>query len=169
MANLLQHGAFHYSIATFIYRTEPDWDCGIPLWEYASITYGRIRNGQRSNYKNYICAAAGKQANPAPATQAATPNPTTILGYTNTASILYAIMFASSATIGSKVSIFCAHAPEYVMNLNDMRLNGIMVENTLCSSAITRLLYAGITKATIISVSLRLFATAVQGVSYVDG
>jgi len=118
---------------------------------------------------NATCAAAGKQVNPAPATPAATPNSTTVSAYTNTASVLYAIMFASSATIDSELNIYCAHAPEYVMNLNDIRLNGTVVESILCSSTINGLLSVETAKATIKSVSSRLFATAVQGVGDGEG
>ncbi|KAK5119210.1 hypothetical protein LTR85_007824 [Meristemomyces frigidus] len=113
------------------------------------------------------CTAAGLQAPPRPAQPAATVNPDITNAYVNTASILYGLLFASSATSDTQLNIYCAHAPEYVPSLNALMLNGTLVQSTICNVQAPISTEDGI--ATIRTWTSRIFITVVENVSNVDG
>ncbi|KAK6393085.1 hypothetical protein LTR65_002776 [Meristemomyces frigidus] len=116
---------------------------------------------------NATCAAAALQAPPRPAQPAATVNANTTSAYVNTASIMYGLMIASSATSDSQLSIYCAHAPEYIASLNAMMLNGTLVQSTICDVKEPMTSDEGI--AAIRTWSSRIFCTVVENVSNVSG
>ena len=80
-----------------------------------------------------VCAAAGVQTKPRPeATLPWAPN-SAVHAARNTASILFSIIWVAAATSDSQLSIACARAPDYTSHLNNERLNGTLIQSTLCS------------------------------------
>ncbi|KAK3068139.1 hypothetical protein LTR53_014529 [Teratosphaeriaceae sp. CCFEE 6253] len=84
---------------------------------------------------NASCTKAGTLQPPRPFT--AVPgvelNSNATVAYRNTISVLYGLLYASSALSDSQLNIFCAHGPDYVKGLNTMLLNGTLVEETICN------------------------------------
>lgn len=68
------------------------------------------------------CTAGGKPLPPRPegALPGAQAPANATQAFANTASVLYALMFAASAESNSQLNIYCAHAPEYVVALDGM-------------------------------------------------
>lgn len=116
---------------------------------------------------NATCAAATLQAPPRPAQPAAAVNSNITSAYVNTASILYGLIFASSALSDSQLNRYCAHAPEYKASLDALMLNGTLVQSTICDVKEPMTTDEGI--AAIRTWSSRIFTTVVENVSNVDG
>jgi hypothetical protein len=82
---------------------------------------------------NAACTAAQTQAPPEPEAVVGTVNNTALATAKNNLTSLYATLLACSATSDSQLSIMCAHAPEYVDNLDGEGLAGELVQSMLCA------------------------------------
>jgi len=116
---------------------------------------------------NATCIAGGTQMNPRPEGALAQINTNITAAYVNAASILYGLMFASSARTNSQLNILCAHAPDYVSSLDAMMLNGTLVQSTICEVTEPMSTDAGV--SAIKTWSSRIFTTVVENVSNVSG
>jgi len=116
---------------------------------------------------NATCAAAGKQLPARPEGPLAKINTNATTAYFNTASILYALLFASSATTVAELDGYCADASQYVSGLDTLLLNGTLVESTLCG--LTEVLTADVGAAAIRTWTTRMFITVLENVSNVGG
>lgn len=113
------------------------------------------------------CQAAGLQTPPQLEDPISTINADATQAYANTASILYALMFASGPDAQIQLNVYCAHAPEYIINLNEELLNGTLVGATICD--ITQPIDISQGANYIRTWISRMFITAIENVSNVDG
>ena len=79
----------------------------------------------------------------------------------------YAFIYAASASSDSELSIYCAHAPMHVANLNAEHLDGNRVQSEICS--ITQPLSAQQASNAIFTWTTRIFMTIIENVSDADG
>ncbi|KAK5114536.1 hypothetical protein LTR62_002471 [Meristemomyces frigidus] len=118
---------------------------------------------------NATCTASGIKQSPRPegalpGVQVVTAAASTFL---DTISTLYATIYASAAISDSELNIYCAHAPEYVDNINTLLLNGTLVQSTLCN--ITQPLNVEDARATFKTLSTTAFTTVISATSNIGG
>ena len=82
-----------------------------------------------------VCDKAGDQIPPRPyGIEAGVPlDEASLRAALNTASLLYASIYAAGAVTDTVLNTNCAHAPNRISNLNLEKLNGTLVEQKLCS------------------------------------
>ncbi len=122
-------------------------------------------NGQ--NVKTAACRAGVQAIAPEPESAPAIANQTAVKAAKNTASIIYAILVASAATTGSELNLYCAHAPDYVTSLNEIELNGSLVESILCK--FTAPIAGPEAKSTLVTWMSRYYITVLENASKVEG
>ena len=114
-----------------------------------------------------VCHSVGNQLPPRPfgPDHGGLPNRAPALAIRNSASVLYAFILAAGATTDSELSLLCAHAPEYVSNLNSELMNGTAFRETLC--AIKKPMSVKEAVAGVTEWLTRIFITMVESVSNV--
>lgn len=116
-----------------------------------------------------VCTKAGQQVPPRPFGIEAGRPLSAAAGFAarNTATILYATLLAAGADSSIKLNVLCAHAPEYIDNLNLEKLNGTLMEATLCS--FKEPLSVSEAQSKILSWTSRLFITVLENIGDVGG
>lgn len=122
---------------------------------------------EASTAVNATCMAAGVQQNPRPEGAIAKIDRNATDAYQNAASILYAFMFASSAQTDSQLNVFCAHASNHVTRPTELKLNGTLVQETICN--IKAPLSTDTATSLLKTWSSRVFATIIRNASNVGG
>lgn len=111
-----------------------------------------------------VCGKAGKQVPPRPfGADAGRPiGQSAGFAARNTASILYATLFAAGAESDLQLNVMCAHAPDHIVNLDAEQLNGTLVESTLCD--IKTPLQIDEAQSKILSWTSRLYITVLENI-----
>lgn len=116
-----------------------------------------------------VCDQAGKQVPPRPVG----PSAGHIIGEAarfaarNTATILYSTLLAAGAESDIQLNVLCAHAPNYIDNVNAEMLNGTLMASRLC--AIKEPLSVEAARSEILSWTSRLFVTVLENIGNVGG
>ena len=114
-----------------------------------------------------VCTAANVQTPPQAEATLPWANPAAVSAARNTASIMFANMLAAAANSGSQLNIACAHAASHIANLDKERLNGDLVQSTLCQ--ITQPMSTSEGRHMLKSWTMRYFITVLESISDVDG
>lgn len=116
-----------------------------------------------------VCDRAGKQVPPRPFGRGAGRHISEAAAFAarNTATILYSTLLAAGAETDLQLNVLCAHAPNYIDNLNAEMLNGTLMQSTLCE--IREPLSVDEALSKILSWTSRLFITVLENIGDVGG
>jgi len=116
---------------------------------------------------NATCGQGDLQLPPRPVEPLVKVNASATAAYTHAASILYGLMFASSATSDTELNVYCAHAAQYVKSLDHLMFNGTLVESTICDVRAPMSANAG--AVAIRTFTTHMFVTVLESISSVGG
>lgn len=114
-----------------------------------------------------VCQAGGVQTKPRPEANLPQAPENAVSASRNTASILFAVIWATGATSETQLTSLCLSAPKYVADLNKQQLNGTLIQSTLCS--IKSPISIGRARNLVKTWMSRYFTTVVENISHSKG